>query len=516
MKPPDSKHSRYVLDALYGVVRFPDYVWEILFTPEIQRLRELRLYNINSLYFTGGANINRYEHSLGTCYLALQCIEAKLNSIPQKEKMLIAIAALLHDLYNAAFGHSLEYVEKFSPADLFIYKATDKNYIHFKHKHVEFEPIYFGMCEEIPAKLKFALGLSELDINKIGNYIKGNGEYGALISGTIDLDNIDNIYRMSYHMGLTQDSHTPLLLARSMWCKKEELYFAKSAIPLVKNWISLRERLYKYLLLNPDEFSAKYMLTEAIELSQENNIKPYLWYETDFQLLEKLFTCSPDISNIISRLMKGTLYGCFGIYKTTNIEIFKLFDCKARRSELESGLSDLLVPNIKVRTKGLTKKEQQAIKGIKGIYYDAETLYLRLSCDIKKKTIEKLTSRELRRHRIHIIRMYTQMQDKLSKFGLRQANLGIHIISDIDKTHRKVSFRLQNDDRITIGQSSRCLYIAVFIKNAAYANFNTTIKTEIRRGQARNVRIAIKNYLADHLQASDLTEIDLYAEAEND
>jgi hypothetical protein len=132
MKLDNSKHSRYILDTLYGVLRFPEYIWEILFVPEMQRLRELRLYNINSLYFTGGANINRYEHSLGACYLALQCIEANLSSIPKKEKMLIVIAALLHDLYNAAFGHSLEYVEDFSPAELFSYKATGKEYPSFK------------------------------------------------------------------------------------------------------------------------------------------------------------------------------------------------------------------------------------------------------------------------------------------------------------------------------------------------------------------------------------------------
>ena len=45
--------KRYILDALYGVVYFPEYIWVMLFTPEMQRLREVRQNNINSIYFTG-------------------------------------------------------------------------------------------------------------------------------------------------------------------------------------------------------------------------------------------------------------------------------------------------------------------------------------------------------------------------------------------------------------------------------------------------------------------------------
>ena len=38
--------GNYVLDALYGPIRFPDYAWEVISCPEIQRPREERLYNI--------------------------------------------------------------------------------------------------------------------------------------------------------------------------------------------------------------------------------------------------------------------------------------------------------------------------------------------------------------------------------------------------------------------------------------------------------------------------------------
>lgn len=41
--------NKYIYDSLYGVIYLPEYVWKVIFTPEVQRLRELRLCNINSL-----------------------------------------------------------------------------------------------------------------------------------------------------------------------------------------------------------------------------------------------------------------------------------------------------------------------------------------------------------------------------------------------------------------------------------------------------------------------------------
>ena len=69
------KEERYIYDALYGAINLPDFIWDIISCPELQRLREVRLCNINSLCLTGGANINRYEHAIGTCYLAKVCLD---------------------------------------------------------------------------------------------------------------------------------------------------------------------------------------------------------------------------------------------------------------------------------------------------------------------------------------------------------------------------------------------------------------------------------------------------------
>src|SRR5262245_43001123 len=101
---------RYVFDALYGPVHFPDYVWTIAGSPEFQRLRDVRLCNINSLCLPGGANISRYEHCLGTAFLALEHVAHIGQSLSSDESRCLVLAALLHDVGSTAFGHSVQYV----------------------------------------------------------------------------------------------------------------------------------------------------------------------------------------------------------------------------------------------------------------------------------------------------------------------------------------------------------------------------------------------------------------------
>lgn len=62
------------------------------------------------------------------------------------------------------------------------------------------------------------------------------------------------------------------------------LHIENKDISLVNEWIKTRERLYKFLLLNPEEFAAKYMLTEAFELfrRQEEKQIGFAWYDVDF------------------------------------------------------------------------------------------------------------------------------------------------------------------------------------------------------------------------------------------
>ena len=334
----ENKSNRYIFDPLYGPFYLPEHIWEIITCPEMQRLREVRLCNINSFCLIGGANINRYEHALGTFFLAKQCLDARplLNPISEEEQEHVLLAALLHDIASSAFGHSVEYIESkqgFDHEKAFLYAVLGESSETYRYKLSTLEPVYFGLPRELLKKISLK------DLQAIGKIIDGKTRLGPLINSTIDLDNIDNVFRLGYHIGIVKSGDTPLKLAKSIYIENDRVIFRKEAVQLVEEWYEVRKKLYCLLLLNPEEFSAKCMLTEAIELSKAKLPHPFNWYDVDFELLEKLSRISSESEDIVSRLMKGELYGCASILSTSRTDKYNLFLNTEERKELEDGLS---------------------------------------------------------------------------------------------------------------------------------------------------------------------------------
>lgn len=347
--------GRYILDALYGSIKLPDFVWDVLSCPEIQRLREVRLCNTNSLCLTGAANVNRFEHAIGTCYLAKRCLEdwPVLSPITEKERRQFLLAALLHDVASAPFGHSAEYVENregFRHETGFEDAVIGQQTRSYNYKTLTLEPIFFGGQREL------CLRVSEDDVRAIGKIIAGEGRFGPLLNRSIDLDNLDNVYRLAYHMGIVGPSKVPLDLAGSVWVERDSPVpvIKAEAVPLVIEWQRVRKRLYSVLLLNPEEFSAKCMLTEALEYAKGGDGSRCRWYDADFELVQKLREHSSQTREISERLMTGRLYGCIGIFSSSRVAKHGVFCVPKRRREIEHELSKMLQTCFKPRLKSAT------------------------------------------------------------------------------------------------------------------------------------------------------------------
>ena len=336
-----NKNERYIYDALYGMIYLPEFIWDVIRCPELQRLREVRLCNINSFCLTGGANINRYEHAIGTCHLAEECLNSwrPLNRGSSKEEKRFLLAALLHDVVSGAFGHSLEYIESkegFEHEKAFDYVVIGGKGGSYRYKSASLEPIFFGRHRELLSMVP------EEDLKAIGAIIEGRGRFGPLVNSTMDLDNIDNVFRLGYHIGLVKSGEVPLKLAKSLYTQNGKLVVKKEAVPLIEEWHKIRKKLYLLLLLNPEEFSAKCMLTEAIELAKKKQVHPFNWYDVDYELLEKLANISAEGAVIVSRLMRGDLYGCIAIFSSSKTDKYKVLNSTNKRRELEDEISGIM------------------------------------------------------------------------------------------------------------------------------------------------------------------------------
>jgi len=339
-----------VWDPLYGRIDLSKYEYKLISLPEVQRLRGIRMCNINSLLVTGASEISRFEHTIGVLRLTQEWI--KYHSISDEDANDLAAAALLHDMQTGPFGHSLQYVLEEN--------EVDGNFIHDDITHGQKNHYH----QDLIANASFAgrpFGADTLlgsRWSSVGNLIKGKGPLGPLISGTMDLDNIDNVVRLAYHVGVanTEDSSVALSLARDMDVIDGVLSFSQSILPDISRWLEIRRDLYNLLLLDWAEFSAKAMFTRAMEIALNQNILgASSWVHTDAELLMILekngIGEAQSVGDLVKRLRVGDLYTPIAMLQSPSVDFYENLSTIENKSKFESEIVDFAKKELNSRIK---------------------------------------------------------------------------------------------------------------------------------------------------------------------
>lgn len=540
----------YIWDALYGKIEFSPLVYKCMLSPEMQRLREVRLCNINSLCITGSSNTNRFEHSVGTAYLAAINIEAaaqKHLNLSKKEKETFIIAALLHDAANGPFGHSYEYImEKkgFIP-EQGLGDVLGRNGVSTgtgAHQNTSpFETIFFGkLCA-----LTSILNKSQKET--VTQIISGDHSLSKLISDSIDLDNIDNVFRMAYHMGLSFRREAPQKLAESMSIENGSVVFLQEAKTYLEEWYLVRQKVYKFLLLNPQEFAGKYMLTEAMDIlfecisqgkAEGRDIK---WNYTDYQLMEEL--------NLLKEkwLKRKTL-----LYENIDIKIVdkikKEEPKELQKSLLKNYIEDLIL-TVKIKEKGKTGESDRlllsdnfsyniendgtiSIKNrnmnfeidksklykVVNIRYNTSQIISRLMTGDLYQCLMILETTDVNKYGNFLdyekrITLEDELETKIRAFkNLSSLSIGLHPILDVNKTERQLIVKFKNTKSpVVIGKtSSKKLLIGVFIKNEPYGLCHAKFSLGSKSDQLIDI---VTEYFASYFE-NGAKVVPLYEEAD--
>ena len=144
-------------------------------------------------------------------------------------------------------------------------------------------------------------------------YIGGRGRFGSAISGDIDLDNIDNVFRMAYHMGFPESRDVPLRLARAMVDFDKgtrQPVFKDGAAIDIELWRSTRRQVYEHLMPARSDFAGKAMLLFAtIKAFEVGEIGALDWSLTDFAFMVRLLSSkSAYTRNAAERWIAGELW----------------------------------------------------------------------------------------------------------------------------------------------------------------------------------------------------------------
>lgn len=203
----EKREATEVRNPVYGFISLTSWEKEIVDSLEFQRLRRIKQLGLTDMIYPGATH-TRFEHSLGVMHLATKMyeaivrnksnrklLEAKLNYKTEDLKrirQLVRLAALLHDVGQMPFSHTLE-------------GLTEKGYTHEDYTYELIKGPLRGKIEDHEINgTKYRISADE-----VAALIKGDPKilgkdilWKSIISSQLDADRGDYLLRDSLHIGV--------------------------------------------------------------------------------------------------------------------------------------------------------------------------------------------------------------------------------------------------------------------------------------------------------------------------
>jgi HD superfamily phosphohydrolase len=194
---------------VHGFISFNDWEREIINHSAFQRLRRIRQLAWTD-YVYPGAMHTRFEHSLGVMHIASRLYDSIVErSRPlleeyygyddagfRRDRALVRLAALLHDVGHSPFSHAGEDVFPFR-------KDGKKRYSHEEYSAAIIRYLLKDVIEQHPLN-----GNYDFTADDIAALIEGSSKsarrlfWREVITGQMDADRMDYLLRDSLHAGV--------------------------------------------------------------------------------------------------------------------------------------------------------------------------------------------------------------------------------------------------------------------------------------------------------------------------
>jgi HD superfamily phosphohydrolase len=205
-----SLHRKYEFRCpLHGFVQLNDWEREIISHPAYQRLRRIRQLAWTDQVYPGAMH-TRFEHSLGVMHVATAMYDAVSQSSHgilvdelgfddagiQRERIVVRLTALMHDLGHSPFSHAAE--------DLFPFLAEgERRYVHEEYSSAIIRLKLRDVIENHPLNRNYKVTAEEIACLLEGNPAAGRAlVWRDLVTGQMDADRVDYLLRDSLHSGV--------------------------------------------------------------------------------------------------------------------------------------------------------------------------------------------------------------------------------------------------------------------------------------------------------------------------
>ena len=245
-----------IKDPVHGYVYISKTEKDIVDSFPMQRLHRLRQL-AGAEYVYPGANHTRFEHSIGTMYLAQRLTENSNLSqyLSKDETHMIRLAALLHDVGHGPFSHVFEHL---------LEKFLDKT-----HEEITVWMIEKSELSDILNKA----GYSPTEIAKLatGSLKRKDKTFmDQVIQSAVDVDKLDFIVRDTYHTGAQYGNVDVFRLIHMLDILNGNLAVDIGALSALESFILARIESFKSIYFHRVSRAAQIMLATAMEKAKDD------------------------------------------------------------------------------------------------------------------------------------------------------------------------------------------------------------------------------------------------------
>ena len=321
-----------VFDPLYGQFETPVVIDQLLFSPEVRRLSQIRLLNTLSPSLATLGEIRRYSHTLGVLHL---CGKTVLRQYSDRERLAFMAAVLLHDVGTPPFGHLFEY--------------HLREHWRWNHEDVPDLVLAGQHAPENRAHQPFGGRLLEfrgimekhgVDVDFVREILKSRHPMSALLFGSMDLDNLDNVMRMAWALGMKVYPRLAVNLARSLDVDAHgQLLLRHEMLPLVAEWARVRQSVYEVLVFDPYTVAAQAVLSQAISLALQEDVLDQDWWDLYDEELIEILRREPTTKELLREYLGRLPSLVFAVQLAGSINDLGFDDRKAGQEATERVLS---------------------------------------------------------------------------------------------------------------------------------------------------------------------------------
>jgi len=291
--------GKLIRDAVHGDIHLGALEIELVDTPEFQRLRGVKQLGTAYLVFPSALH-TRFEHSIGTAWMAQRLIEAvsRSHTLNGSEVQLIRIAALLHDITHIPFGHTLEDERRILP-------RHDKDRDRVRYFLEE------GNIGQILARE----GIQQAVVQAL---TQSGSVVSDIAGGSISADLLDYLRRDTYFCGLSQYYDARIFESfvvengRLVINLEKRGVLRRDALSELVNLLRIRYTLSERVYFHHTKIASGAMICKAVELALQEGFEAeelrLLKDETlQFTLLDR-YSENAGIVHLIDSLERRHLY----------------------------------------------------------------------------------------------------------------------------------------------------------------------------------------------------------------